>query len=282
LATNDKFVLVVSDLHVGSALALLPEGFQGSNGVTLNLNIGQQYLWQCWKHFVAALPEVVDLLLINGDAVDGLNRKEESRFLCEIDPDFQARAAFQALSPIAERVARAPETGVRNIIMSRGSSYHVGPGGSDGEEMLGLLLQARPGPDGRYTRPWTTMDLFGRAYLDAAHHQSYVIRYRDMPLEREIEFYLSRIARERAVVPKRAVIVRSHVHGSLRVIEEDGVMAISTPCWKLQDNFAALSRYPNRMFSTEIGAVGMWIREGKIDVVPFTYAHPEVPVEVIR
>jgi hypothetical protein len=36
---SGKFVLVVSDMHVGSAYGLLPEGFVGSTGVELNLNL---------------------------------------------------------------------------------------------------------------------------------------------------------------------------------------------------------------------------------------------------
>ena len=48
---SGKFVLVVSDMHVGSAYGLLPEGFVGSTGAMLNLNMGQEYLWECWKHF---------------------------------------------------------------------------------------------------------------------------------------------------------------------------------------------------------------------------------------
>jgi hypothetical protein len=44
---SGKFVLVVSDMHVGSAYGLLPEGFVGSTGAMLNLNMGQEYLWEC-------------------------------------------------------------------------------------------------------------------------------------------------------------------------------------------------------------------------------------------
>ena len=279
MTTDDKFVLLVSDLHVGSAFGLLPEGFQGSNGAIVNLNSGQQYLWSCWQHFLGLLPQKIDALFINGDAVDGPNEKEEARFLSEVDPDFQARGAYQALESALERVS-LHEPDVRNIFLSRGSRYHVGSGGSNGEETLGALLKARKGPDGRYSRPWTQADI-GGVHFDVAHHQSFTIRFRDMPLEREIEFYLDRVARQRKVVPDRVVIVRSHVHGSLRVIQEDGIVAVSTPCWKLQDNYAAMSRYPNRMFSPEIGAVGLWIRPDKIDVVRYLYAHPELPIEEI-
>ena len=40
----DKFVLIVSDMHVGSAYGLMPRGFRGSTSATINLNTGQEYL----------------------------------------------------------------------------------------------------------------------------------------------------------------------------------------------------------------------------------------------
>jgi hypothetical protein len=58
---SGKFVLVVSDIHVGSAYGLLPEGFVGSTGTMLNLNMGQEYLWECWRHFIQDVPPLFAL-----------------------------------------------------------------------------------------------------------------------------------------------------------------------------------------------------------------------------
>ena len=51
----------------------------GSTGVELNLNVGQEYLWECWKHFIQDVPPRIDVLVINGDAIDGQNVKEQGR-----------------------------------------------------------------------------------------------------------------------------------------------------------------------------------------------------------
>lgn len=275
---TEKFVLVVSDLHVGSAFGPLPEGFVGSTGVELNLNKGpneglnrgQEYLLECWTHFVAAVPDEVDVLIINGDAIDGQNIKERSRFLCETDPQFQARGAAQLIKPLTDRA--------RHIYVSRGSRYHVGPGAED-EEFFGALIHAKKGPDGRYTRPWTHL-MVNDVLFDAAHHQTSTIRYRSMPLDREIGFFLERYGRMRQMVPERVVIVRSHVHGSLRCYEEDGFLAVSTPAWKLQDDFAATGRYPNRWISANIGSVGFRV-DDDVEVIPYLYEHPAPTCEEV-
>ena len=95
-----------------------------------------------------------------------------------------------------------------------------------------------------------------------------------MPLEREIGFFLERCVRMRQEVPERVAIVRSHVHGSYRSYTECGFTAVSTPAWKLQDDFAAMSRYPNRWMSAHIGGVGFRVQGTNVEVTPYLYEHP--------
>jgi hypothetical protein len=97
--------------------------------------------------------------------------------------------------------------------------------------------------------------------FDVSHHQSVTIRYRSMPLEREIGFFLERCGRIRQEVPERVAIVRSHTHGSCRNYTKCGFTAISTLAWKLQDAFAAMGRYPNRWMSAHIGGAGFRVQD---------------------
>jgi len=177
-------------------------------------------------------------------------------------------------------VERIPEKdGKRQVRLARGSRYHVGTG-EQGEEFLGQLLGVLPGPDGRFTRPWMRLQV-NDALLDVAHRQSVMIRYRSTPLEREIGFFLERAARTRMVLPRHVVLVRSHVHGPFREYQDGGIIAVSTPSWKLQDDFATLSVSPNRLFSEHIGGVGLHISEDEVKVTGYVYEHPELPVEEI-
>jgi hypothetical protein len=265
-------------MHVGSAYGLLPEGFVGSTGVELNLNLGQQYLWECWKHFIRDVPLKIDALVVNGDAIDGQNVKEKGRFLSETDPEFQARGAAILLQPLLQRVVPG-EDGRQHIYVSRGSRYHTGDGASD-EEFFAAMVKSLPGPDGRHTRPWTHL-VVDDVLFDVAHHQSVTIRYRSMPLEREIGFFLERCGRMRQEVPERVVIVRSHTHGSYRNYTECGFTAVSTPSWKLQDAFAAMGRYPNRWMSAHIGGVGFRVQGTDVEVIPYLYDHPAPTCEEV-
>ena len=270
-------ILFVGDLHVGSAFSLLPREFKGSAGNVLNFNIGQEYLIGCWEDFLDSVPKQLDALFFNGDIVDGQNWHSRGRFLSEVDPEFQARAAHELVEPLVDKVK--VRDGSKPIYISRGSRYHSGRGARD-EEFFGALIQPRKNWDGRYTRPWTKL-MIGNVMLDIAHHQSSTIRYRSMPLEREMGFLFERFGRSRKQVPEKVVIVRSHVHGSLRVYEECGVTSISLPAWKLQDEFAQSSKWPNRWVSAEIGSAMVRIRGGRVEVVPYTYDHPSFGEETL-
>jgi hypothetical protein len=214
----------------------------------------------------------------SGDAIDGQNVKEQGRHLCEVDPEFQAEGAAILLQPLLQRVAPG-ENGIRHIYVSRGSRYHSGSGASD-EEFFAAMVHARRAPDGRHTRPWTHL-VIDDVLFDVAHHQSVTIHYRSMPLERETSFLLERMARLRRQVPERVVVVRSHTHGTLRCYEESGCLAISTPSWKLRDDFAAMPRTPNRVFSEHIGAVGFRITQDDIGVAKYLYDHPPLICEEV-
>jgi hypothetical protein len=90
------------------------------------------------------------------------------------------------------------------------------------------------------------------------------------------------MARLRQQAPERVVVVRSHTHGTLRCYEESGCLVVSTPSWKLQDDFAAMSRTPNRTFSQHIGAVGFRITQDSINVAKYLYEHPLLTCEVVQ
>ena len=187
-------------------------------------------------------------------------------------------AACGSLKPLLDRVVRDGD-GRQYVYVSRGSRYHTGTGAGD-EEFFAALVGARRGSDGRHTRPWTHL-MVGDVLFDVAHHQSVTIRYRSMPLEREIGFFLERCGRMRQEVPERVVIVRSHTHGSCRSCTECGFTAVSTPAWKLQGAFAAMGRCPNRWMSAHIGGVGFRAQGTNVEVIPYLYEHPALTCEEV-
>jgi hypothetical protein len=208
---SGKFVLVVSDLHMGSAYGLLPYGFVGSTGVELNLNMGQEYLSMAACGALKPLlnravrDEVVPLLDVVGRFCSGGIAKSRRK---PLDLTIQGSKAAQVPAggptTLYGRATR-DENGRQYVYVSRGSRYHSGSGAGD-EEFFAAMVHARRGPDGRHTRPWTHL-VVEDTLFDVADHQSVTIRYRSMPLEREIGFFLERCGRMRQEVPERVVIV---------------------------------------------------------------------------
>lgn len=225
--------LVLSDLHVGSAFALFPPRFTLSTGALVGLNVGQQYLYQCWQDFKARLPATLDILVLVGDIIDGQNPREGGADLTEVKPEWQQRAALEFLAPVAERC--------QAVYAVRGTHYHSGEAGA-WEEALAKRLGAVPDPMGNHAPYWHHLDIEG-VYLDIAHRQSATIRYGSSMLERELQFMLMRTQAE-AVEPDD-LILRGHVH-TYRYVNDDGFLAVSCPAWQIPASFVQRSITPNR------------------------------------
>jgi hypothetical protein len=241
-------IVTIGDLHTGSAYAPFPKGFTNSWGSVVQLNVGQRYLLRCWRDFISRIPARFDALLLLGDLIHGQNRKESAAELCEVDPEWQQRAALELLSPIAERA--------KEVYGVRGSGYHVGETGR-WEEQLVRQLGALPDKYARYARSWLHLDFDG-VLLDVAHRQSGAMVNRAMPLEREGRYALMRSQADGQPAPD--LVIRAHTH-QYRWIDIDGQpLALGTPAWKMPSAYEETSITPNRIRSATLGAVVLRIR----------------------
>jgi hypothetical protein len=122
--------------------------------------------------------------------MDGQNVTEQGRRLCEVDFEFQAKAAATLLHPLSQRVAPG-ENGIRRLYVIRGSRYHTGIGASD-EQFFAAMVHAWRGPDGPHTRPWVHVvvgdTLFDLGYPNQPHctgldkiRIDILVLYRDSP-----------------------------------------------------------------------------------------------------
>lgn len=267
--------LALADLHIMHATGLAPvDGWVTSTGNVLQPNEAQSYLGECWAHLVDRLPKRLDFLFLVGDMVEGRNPIDQARELSEVDPEFQARAATEVLQPLVDRTSA--------IFMVAGSDYHAGRG-SRNEEALGRMLHTRKkGPF--HAPPWRIINVMDDVMFDVAHTQSYMMRYRSTPMERELEFATNRKARARSSMPPIYVIVRAHTHTGYAAYEKEGALVVTLPCFKIQDIYAKKSRTPNRMVPENLGAVGFKVykepKDGKlVHTIPYLYEHPEDPPE---
>jgi len=279
-APEYRYILMLADLHVGHAFGMMPDGYTNSAGNGIELNVAQRYLWDCWQDLLEKLPQRIDTLLLVGDMVEGQNVAEEARGLSEVDPFYQINAAAEILAPVVSRVPVVGDN--RNVYIVAGSKYHVGHGR---EHLLGKRIQAVP-RNGRYAPMWRHI-IIDDVLIELAHHQSFTIRYATMPLEREYGFELERTGRRREALPPEVVIVRAHTHKGYRAVEERGALCVSLPAMKLQDDYAAGSKYPNRLVPDNLGAAALKIYREPVDgyrVHParFLYDHPAIETEVVR
>jgi hypothetical protein len=268
---NDyKAVLVISDMHVGSVFGMMPPGFTTSEGINPPLNMGQKYLLDCWEDIKTRLPKKIDVLVLNGDLVEGQAKLDEGRGLSENDPTFQEAAAIELLEPIARR------SGV--VYSAAGSKYHTGKG-SRSEETIARQLGARPSM-GKFCQPMVNFTVSNSRFC-CHHNQPLSTRYRSTALESEIGYALEYSGRTEERSPD--VFVLSHLHWGFGMWREAKHMAVSTPPMKLQDTFMASASRPWRYRPYNIGVVLFKVYTSvyngfNVHAEPLLYDHPRIGV----
>jgi len=216
-------VAILGDIHCGSAYALVPPDWW--NGRTLK---AVKQLWDCWVWAVDQLP-AVDLLILNGDLVEGKARKSDATGLVATKMSEQTEMAVETLRPV---VAKA-----RKTIRMSGTPYHEtfdGPLKALDQE-FGIKA---PRDDRRGMVRDIRLD--GDAILNVAHHpEGGAAMYRATMMEREGLW--ATLAQEVKQLPKATHIVRSHVHFYSQLVAF-GKVIVQCPCWKLQDPYSIKGR----------------------------------------
>lgn len=204
-----KRVVFISDLHCGHRYGLTPPGWQSDR--TPHAAV----LWRAYKDLVKRTG-AIDLLVVNGDAVDGKGEKNKGIELITTDRHNQAEMAAECLR----------EFNASKIKMTFGTPYHTGAGeyfertcaselGATIESMLqvdvnGLLFTARHHTGSSQTPmgPVTT-------------------------LQREKVMLLLDDNMRRG-----DVVVRSHIHKFFTAQDRNG-MVITTPCLQTRTEHGA-------------------------------------------
>lgn len=245
-----KSGIIVSDIHAGSIYGMLPPSFVTFEGVEKGQNVGQKYLWECWQHFCKWVKEQhPDFVIINGDVVDGPQRKNQGAELSLSAPQDQVDAAIRTLLVLRNA------TGERcKWYFTQGTPYHVGDFGGH-EEAVALALGATPYQSlgtGKLCREILWLEMEG-VILEASHHIATTTGfYRLTALDREGQW--SAIAGKDATkgIPKADVLIRSHVHHFARG-EHASKDMFSTPCWQLQTRF--MRKNSNHRMHPDIGGI---------------------------
>lgn len=225
---------VVSDIHAGSIYGILPPDFETFEGVFKLPNAGQDYLWSCWQDFTQRVANYdPDFIIVNGDMVDGPQRKNHGAELSLAAWQDQKDAAIAALLVLHNRVR--PEC---RWYFTQGTPYHVGNFGAAEEaiaEALGGQRYFSLGT-GKLCREVLWLDVDG-VIIEAAHHISASTGfYRLTALDREGQWSAMSAKDATMGVPKADLLIRSHVH-YFGLAEHASKMIVTTPCWQLQTRF---------------------------------------------
>ena len=227
-----KRIVVISDLHCGNRAGLTPPDWQYKNGAASDgmekWGVIQRAVWGYYSDTLAKL-RPIDLLVVNGDAIDGKGEKSGGMELLTADRREQVEMAAQCI-----RLAKA-----RKVLIIRGTTYHVGK-----EEDWESVLADQVGAAHCGIHEWVES---GGVVMDFKHRvSSSIIPHGRNTLVNRSALWNTLWA-ERGLQPRADILIRSHVH--YHVYGGDGRrLVLTTPALQ------AWSRY------------GSLVMEGTIDV----------------
>jgi hypothetical protein len=221
-------ILVLSDLHVGSTVALCKPSNQLDDGGTYLASAGQHWLYRSWEDMTERVRRNRrgDLyIVVNGDAVEG-DLKRRSAQLISRNPATVNAIAADLLDPLARTA--------QGIFFIRGTAAHVGQSASL-EEQLAADLDAVKCPDtGRYSWWHLPLEVDG-LLISIAHHPGIGVSKNPAQwfggIDRLAERVVSTCANQRRRIPD--LVIRSHNHTHRDSRDHYRTRAITTPAWTL-------------------------------------------------
>lgn len=215
---KDKRVVVISDLHCGHVVGLTPPSWQfaveeDSNESIIRRNRFSEIQKMGWDYYYEKINELkpIDILLVNGDCVDGKGPKSGSTELITADRNEQAEMAAYAIL----------EAEANNIIMTYGTSYHTGAS-EDWEDLVAEKVNATK----ISSHEWIEVN---GIIFDMKHFvsKSSVPHGRGTPLARAALWNIIWADQDRQ--EKSDIIVRSHVHYAYHCGEPRSYFGLITP-----------------------------------------------------
>ena len=262
--THD-ILAVVSDLHVGSTLGLIPSsGADLDDGGHYRPNDAQLWLHSCFVNFTQRVRASVKRgdqlhVIVNGDAVDRITKSAQVWSVNDVDV---IRAAVNVLGPLREMVKGG------GFFVVRGTETHVGLSGAL-EEALAVQLRATPWPADAATRSvfYLRLQLSGVG-IDVAHHGRAGTHEwtRTNPLGAMAVNLALEYAKHDERLP--ALAIRSHTHRYADSGDNFPIRMLATPAWQLQTAYGQKIA-PGRL--PDIGGVLVACEGGRADVTCVRY-----------
>lgn len=226
MAKSSKSLYIVSDIHDGSITAICSDHPEvQEKGENYKPNKLQKELYRIWIEAIDELDQKPNLCVVNGEPVDGGNKKQGGNQSWTTSLYDQAVDAKKLLSKIP----------AKEFLFIRGSGYHVNIDGTPIEsfvsELMGGIKYSSLEGISANSWYWANVELNGKLF-SFTHHLPYAkfFAYRATPLAKEMAL----MALDKGRSLKYDVIVRSHVHYYMRV-HSAHTIAFTTPAWKYPD-----------------------------------------------
>ena len=209
-----KRLVIISDLHCGHVLGLTHPDFEKKPDVRSKAWPVYKQRRTCWRFIERKAEELqpVDVLLVNGDAIEGKGEKSGGTELLESDRTEQVEMAAAAIELFKAGA----------VILSHGTPFHVGVD-EDWENLVATHKSVN------------AIDISSHGYLEIEgvlfEHRHFVSRSiiphgRFTSIARERMWNV--LWAERDEYPKADVLIRSHVHYHV-FCGESGWLAMTTP-----------------------------------------------------
>lgn len=224
-----EHIIVVSDIHAGSSVAVCPPNFKLDDGGVYRFSRMQSVLWSWWQEFWTEWVPMVTagdpyIVIVNGDIIDG--QVKGSTAQVSVNMEDQARIALELLDPVAKAAS--------GIHIVRGTEAHNGKSGL-WEERIAESLGARKAEGGRYSS-WDLWMNFKGQLIHFAHHIGCTssTAAETSALSRELSAAFVESGQFHNRYPD--MIVRSHRHRFSQIAiptAKDVAQVVVTPSWQL-------------------------------------------------
>lgn len=220
---SSKVIGVISDIHDGSVMGMISRRYPANRWQTI-----------LREHWLECIDKVgrCELLLLNGEPINGLNKKKMGYGNWTSDINTQIWDAVECVK----------EWKYDEILVTRGSGYHISDGAwTNYEETFARVIGAVQNGEweGEYTDEETAFGFAGKIF-NACHHVpgSKWFHYITTPLTREgMGLSLNRTKYYDAEQVKHIdVMVRSHRHFEFMTYVGN-TMLCATPCWQFRTEY---------------------------------------------
>ena len=249
-------IIFGSDFHVGSLYSICSPNPIREDGLEIKPAKQQQALYSILENVVDRLSQKAKLFVVNGEPIDGSNRRSNARGVWTSDLGDQVTDFGKIIKIIP----------YEKLLLTRGSPYHVDLDGTNFEEITAKQLDADAyrayGGSGK-TDYQANIEVHGKIF-NVTHHVGYARwwQYRPTSIAQEmVKMHFDHAKRKFHT----DAMIRSHVHYYWQV-KFLNTIGLTTPAWKLPDPYMYRQGLP---MMPDIGLIEAIIESnGDIEIIP--------------